>query len=91
MSYWIYKQFGRVIGEKEIHATINKYITPWYFKPYYNFIIFIEKSKRWLKAEKRLPGDNPFKGCFLEIIFGVIFGLIIFFIIYFIKTIINII
>ena len=91
MSYWIYKQFGRVIGQKEWDATLELALASWYEKPYYKFIIWLEKCKRWINAEKRLPNDNPFKGCFYEIMFGVIFGLIIFCIIYFIKTIINII
>lgn len=51
MSYWIYKQFGRVVSEKEIQAKINKWIGPWYLKPYYSFIIWKEKRKRLKSAE----------------------------------------
>ena len=54
MSYWIYKQFGRVVSEKEIHTKINKLFAPWYLKPYYSFIIWKEKRKRLKSAEIKL-------------------------------------
>ena len=91
MSYSVYKQFGRVIGQKEWDATLKLALASWYEKPYYKFIIWLEKCKRWIKAEVRLSDDNPFKGCLYEIIFGFIFGLFIFGIIDLIKIIINII
>ena len=58
MSYWIYKQFGRVISEKEIHAKIDKWIAPWYLKPYYSFIIWKEKRKRLKSTEIKLKNKK---------------------------------
>jgi hypothetical protein len=68
MSYWIYKQFGRVISEKEIHAKIDKWIAPWYLKPYYSFIEWNEKRKRYNSAEIKLKSDNPWNGCFINLV-----------------------
>lgn len=72
MSYWIYKQFGRVISEKEIHASINKWLAPWYLKPYYKFIEWNEKRKRYNQAEIKLKSDNPWSEFLLEL-FNIIF------------------
>ena len=72
MSYWIYKQFGRVISEKETHASINKWLFPWYLKPYYSFIEWNEKRKRYNQAEIKLKSDNPWSGFLLEL-FNIIF------------------
>lgn len=58
MSYWIYKQFGRVVSEKEIHAKIDKLVAPWYLKPYYSFIIWKEKRKRLKSAEIKLKNKK---------------------------------
>lgn len=62
MSYWVYKQFGRVIGQKEWDATIKLVTANWYEKPFLNFIIWKEKVKRYLSADIKLKSDNPF-GC----------------------------
>lgn len=82
-DYDIYKQFGRVIGECEWNATLRLIHANWYEKPYLKFIIWIEHCKRWLKADFRLAGDNPFMGCmyylslFLLILFVISFFIII--------------
>lgn len=70
MSYWIYKQFGRCISNKEIQASINKWTSPWYLKPYYSFIEWNEKRKRYNSAEIKLKSDNPYNGCLINFIFG---------------------
>lgn len=62
MSFWIYKQFGRVIGQKEWDATIKLVTANWYEKPFLKFIIWKEKVKRYLSADIKLKSDNPF-GC----------------------------
>lgn len=62
MSYWVYKQFGRVIGQKEWDATIKLVTANWYEKPFLKFIIWKEKVKRYLSADIKLKSDNPF-GC----------------------------
>lgn len=77
MSYWIYKRFGRVIGQKEWDATIKLIYASWYEKPYYKFIVWKEKIKRWLGAEEKLPGDNPFKGCIYKLIIIIIISILV--------------
>ena len=62
MSYSIYKQFGRVIRQKEFDATLSLVTAEWYEKPYLKFIIWKERVKRYLKADIKLKSDNPF-GC----------------------------
>ena len=88
MSYWIYKQFGRVISEKETQANINKWLAPWYLKPYYSFIEWNEKRKRYNSAEIKLKSDNPYNGCLINFIFGgIIVSIIVTFSIFFIFII----
>ena len=82
-TYDVYKQFGRVIGEREWNATLRLIYANWYEKPYLKFIIWIERCKRWLKADFRLARDNPFTGCmyylslFLLILYVISFFIII--------------
>lgn len=63
MSYWIYKECGRVVGMKEINASINKWAAPWYLRPYYSFVEWNEKRKRYNSADIKLKSDNPYSGC----------------------------
>lgn len=81
MSYSIYRRFGRVIEQKEWDAILKLAYASWYEKPYYKFIIWKEKCKRWLKADIHLKGDNPFTSC----LFWIIIIICIFIIICFIK------
>jgi len=67
MSYWVYKENGRVIGMKEIQASIDKWTAPWFLKPYYSFIEWNEKRKRYNSAEIKLKSDNPWNGCFANL------------------------
>lgn len=60
-DYNIYKMFGRVISEKESKARIALLFAEWYEEPYYKFIIWLERVKRYLKADIKLPSDNPFR------------------------------
>ncbi len=62
-TYDVYKQFGRVIGEREWNLTLKCIHARWYEKPFIKFGIWIEQCKRWLKADIRLASDNPFRGC----------------------------
>lgn len=83
-DYWIYKQFGRVIGQKESKARLALITASWYEKPFLKFIIWKERVKRYLTADIRLPGDNPFEclsflGAILIIIFFTILILVILF------------
>ena len=68
MSYWTYKKFGRCISEKEINASINKNFSPWYLKPYYSFIEWNEKRKRYNSAEIKLKIDNPYNSFLIDFI-----------------------
>lgn len=77
MSYWIYKQFGRVIGQKEFDATLALVYASWYERPYYKFIIWKEKVKRWLVADIKLSIDNPFNGCIFKLIIIIIISILI--------------
>lgn len=61
-DYDIYKSFGRVIGQKEWNARIALVYANWYEKPLLKFIIWKERTKRYLKADIKLKSDNPF-GC----------------------------
>lgn len=63
MSYWTYKENGRIVGMKEIHASIDKWAAPWYLRPYYSFIEWNEKRKRYNSASIKLKSDNPWNGC----------------------------
>ena len=72
MSYWIYKQFGRCITNKEIDASIKKWTSPWYLKPYYSFIEWNEKRKRYNSAEIKLKNDSPYNSCLMNLIFSII-------------------
>lgn len=60
-DYEVYKQFGRVIGQKELNAILALYTAKWYKKPYLKFIIWKERVKRYLKADIKLASDNPFR------------------------------
>ena len=60
-DYEVYKQFGRVIGKKELNATLALITAKWYKKPYLKFIIWKERVKRYLKADIKLTSDNPFR------------------------------
>lgn len=62
-TYDVYKQFGRVIGEREWNLTLKCIHARWYEKPFLKFVILIEQCKRWFKADIRLASDNPFRGC----------------------------
>lgn len=77
MSYFIYKKNGRLLGAKEIHAMMDKWTAPWYLKPYYSFIIWNEKRKRYNSAEIKLKSDNPWNRCFINL-FLYLFAFIIF-------------
>lgn len=59
-SYEIYKAYGRCVSLKEISARFFLITAKWYEKPYYKFIIWKERVKRYLGAEIKLPHDNPF-------------------------------
>ena len=59
-DYEIYKSFGRSIGKKEWDAKINYNFAPWYKKPYYSFIIWVEHCKRYIQADYHTRGDKPF-------------------------------
>ena len=84
MSFWIYKQFGRVIGQKEWDATLALALASWYEKPYYKFIIWNEKRKRYNSADIKLNSDNPWKGCLYNLIYYLfcIFIILIFIILF---------
>ena len=75
MSYNVYKQFGRVIGQREMNLRFERINCPIYKQPYLDFLIWIEQVKRYIKADIKLKSDNPF-GC----LFYICIILIIFFI-----------
>ena len=62
MSFWVYKQFGKVIGETEFNATRKKRECSCFTYPYWSFIVWKEQVKRYIKADYHLKDDNPF-GC----------------------------
>ena len=74
-DFEVYKSFGQVIGKKELDCKINYYFAPFYLKPYYKFMEWIERCKRWIHADYKLKSQNPFLGCFT---FFMIFVVIIF-------------
>lgn len=80
-SYDVYKSFGRVVNEKEALANFFLFSASWYERPFLRFTIWKERVKRYLSADIRLKGDNPF-GCmfwFFTILFIVllVFGLMV--------------
>ena len=58
-DYELYKSFGKSISKKEWDAKINYNFAPWYKKPYYSFIIWVEHCKRYIQADYHTKGDNP--------------------------------
>ena len=74
-DFEIYKSFGQVIGKKEFDYKLALVFASWYEKPYYKFIIWIERCKRYINAEHKLKSENPFIGC---LVFFMIFVIIIF-------------
>ena len=76
-NYDVYKHFGRVIGEKESKVKLALVFANWYERPYLKFIIWIERVKRYVKADVRLQSDNPFGCLFYLCIIIVIFLIMI--------------
>lgn len=62
MSYNVYKQFGRVIGQREFDLKHERLNCSIYKLPILDFLIWIEQVKRYIKADIKLKSDNPF-GC----------------------------
>lgn len=76
-SFDVYKTFGRVVGEKEMRARFFLFTASWYEKPFLRFTIWKERVKRYLGADIKLPGDNPFGCLFWFIVILGVFGLMI--------------
>ncbi len=76
-TYDVYKQFGRVIGQKEWNTKLKLVNASWYEKPFLRFIIWKEQVKRYLKADIKLKSDNPFGCLFWFFICLIIFSIMI--------------
>lgn len=74
-DYEIYKAYGRVVGQKETQLKFSLLFAPWYKKPFIKFLIWIERVKRYIKADIKLKSDNPFGCLFWFCAVGLIFAI----------------